>query len=471
MKKHPKTLKANVLTVLLACMSTFCIAQAPKVEWTKAIGGTGNERTNSVETDIHGNIILVGRFQSPTILVDGITLTKNTADNADVSDIFILKLDKKGKAIWAVTAGEKGDDHATSCVTDKRGNIYVVGWFESKTLKFGKTILTGKSEKGCDMFVAKFSPKGKCMWAKSAGGEGSSGDYSTITLDKDENVVISGIAGTIIDFGDGVKFTNETGGMYVAKYKNDGQLLWAKSPNGKGEAQGVCTDAQGNVFIGGFFNPTISFDDITLHSFSEKSGDAFVAKYSPDGKALWARNFGGEGGEIASCEIDPFGNVFLAGMFFSKTVVTEKGTLTNNGAMNTFIAKFDKDGNLVWTKSAGGNNGEGPATATREFHIDDQGNSFCTGSNWSEFTFAGKSINNLANSEDIFLLKYDSEGNEIWGLDYGGSGRNAGRGITTDSKGNIFLTGSFDEKALRIGTDTLTNVGDSDIFIVKFSEN
>lgn len=463
-------MKINVLTLAVICFTAIINAQTPKVEWVKAIGGIGNERANSVETDMNGNIILVGRFQSPTITIDGLALSKNTDDNADVADIFIIKLDKNGKAIWVVTAGDKGDDHATACVTDKGGNIYVVGWFESKTLKFGNTTLTKKTEKGSDMYVAKFSTDGKCVWANNAGGEGGSGDYSTISLDKQNNVVVAGIAGVIMDFGNGVKFTHEKSGMYVAKYTNDGQLLWAKSPLGKGEVQGVGTDTDGNVFIGGFFTPTISFNEITLQSHSEKSGDAFVTKYSPAGNAMWARNFGGAEGEIASCETDPFGNVYLAGMFFSKTIVTENTTLTNNGLMNSFITKYDNNGKLVWTKSAGGNNGEAPATATREFYIDDNGNAFCTGSNWSEFKFAGRPIKTVAGSEDIFLLKYDKDGNEIWAVDYGGSGRNAGRGITTDKNGNIFLTGSFDEKTLKIDIHTLTNAGDSDIFIVKFSE-
>lgn len=196
--------------------STLAYAQSPKVEWTKAIGGIGNERANSIETDNEGNIILVGRFQSPTIKLDDITLTKNIADSADVSDIFIIKLNKKGTAIWAVTAGNKGDDHATSCVVDKKGNIYVVGWFESKTLTFGKVALTNKTEKGSDMYVAKFSPTGECIWAKNAGGEGGNGDYSTITLDKDNNVVISGVSGAVMDFGNGIKLTNAKSGMYVA---------------------------------------------------------------------------------------------------------------------------------------------------------------------------------------------------------------------------------------------------------------
>lgn len=460
-------MKTKLLILIALYITNFVDAQTPKVEWTKAIGGTGNERANSITTDTKGNIIIVGRFQSPAMTLDNISLTKNTADNADVADIFIIKLDKNGKALWSVAAGDKGDDHAMSCVTDKKDNIYVVGWFESKILKFGNVTLTNKTEKGSDMYVAKFSPKGECIWAKNAGGEGDNGNYSTIVLDKKNNVIIGGIAGVVMDFGQGIKLTNEKRGMYVAKYTNDGDLIWAKGSE-KGECQGVSVDNVDNIFAGGFFSAKSTFDTITLTANGES--DAYVVKYSPDGKALWAKNFGGDGGEIASCETDPFGNVYLGGLFFSKTIATEHATLENNGEMNVFIVKYDKDGKLLWAKSAGGNNGEGPATGTREFYLDNNGNAFCAGSNWSKFTFAGQTLKPVAGSEDIFLLKYDKDGNEVWGLDYGGSGRNAGRGITTDKNGGIFLTGSFDEKQLNIEHQTLTNLGDSDIFIIKFSE-
>ncbi len=461
-------MKKILFALTLFFISVGTQAQTPKVEWATAIGGTGNDRANSIATDTKGNIIVVGRFRSPVIKSDKITLTKTLTDSDEDADIFIIKLDKNGKTLWAVTAGDKGDDHALSCVTDKKGNSYVVGYFESKFLKFGNTTLTKKSEKGSDLYVAKFSANGTCLWANNAGGEGANGEYSTIALDKQNNIVVAGIAGTTMDFGNGAKLSHEKSGIYVAKYTNNGQLLWAKSPVGKGEAQGVATDLDGNIFIGGFFITTISFDDISLQSHTEKSGDAFVAKYSPTGTAIWARNFGGDGGEIASCETDLFGNVYLGGIYFSKTIVTENTTLTNNGLTNAFITKYDNSGKLMWTKSAGGNNGEKPAIATREFYVDDNGNPFCTGSNWSEFTFAGKSIKPVAGSEDVFLLKYDKDGNELWGVDYGGTGRNAGRGITTDKKGNVFLTGSFDEKNLKLDNHTLINEGDSDIFIIKF---
>jgi|688.fasta_scaffold19901_2 hypothetical protein len=471
-------MKRYLLFLLVCYSSSLLKAQTPTVEWVKAFGGIGNERPNGVTTDTAGNIIVVGRFQSSSITLDSITLTKSAADHPDMSDLFMIKLDKKGNALWAITAGNLGDDHALSCVTDQKGNIYVVGYFESKMLSFGRETLhnnnftIGKDSVryNSDMWLAKFSPDGTCIWARNAGGLDGNGQYSTITLDRSNHVIISGIAGGEMNFGKGTKLIQESTGIYVAKYSNDGDLLWVKSPNGKGEAQGVGTDPEGNIFIGGYFNSTISFGPIALQSHSEKNSDAFVAKYAPDGNILWARSIGGDNGEIASCEADPFGNVYLSGLYFSKTIYTETDTLKNNGSINHFIAKYNKDGQLLWARSAGGNNGEEPGTATREFYVDHDGNAFCTGSNWSAFSFAGQSIRSVSGSEDMVLLKYDKDGKEIWALDYGGTGRNAGRGISTDANGFIYLTGSFEEKHLKIENHTLMNAGSSDIVIIKFKE-
>lgn len=467
-------MKIKPLIISAILMRSVSLGQVPKIAWAKAIGGPGNERANTVVADIHGNLIVAGRFQSKEITLDQVSLTKNPADPNEAADIFILKLDNKGKALWGLAAGDYGDDHALSCATDSRGFIYAAGYFECETLKFGSVsvrnsnFVAGKDsvKYNCDLWLAKFSPDGKCIWMKSAGGEGANGQYGSIAIDEQNNVIVSGIAGSIMDFGNGVKLTSEKGGAYVAKYTNDGQLLWAKGSE-KTQFQGLATDNESNIYAGGFFEGKVTFGQTELNPNGKT--DACIVKYSPDGNILWAKNFGGEDGEIASCATDASGHVYLSGLYFSKTIITGKDTLKNKGVINHFIAKFDRAGNYLWAKSAGGNNGDRPATATREFFIDKDGSAYCTGSNWSEFGFAGKTIKTVSGSEDILLLKYDKDGKEVWGADYGGSGRNAGRGIAGDNYGNIYLTGSFDEKLLKLDDYTLSNKGDSDILLVKYS--
>ncbi len=456
------------LIVLFLFPIALIYAQFPNIEWAKRIGGAGNDRANSISIDTEGNIILVGRFQSTTIKDEGILLVKNSEDNADVADIFIIKLDKDGKAIWAISAGSKGDDHATSCIIDGNNNIYITGWFESKLLTLGKITLTNKSTNGADMFIAKLSPAGECLWATNAGGEKSCGDYGTITLDKENNIIVSGIFDSVMDWGNNIRLSTTQRTMYVAKYNQAGKILWARNSIGGAEGQGVGTDSIGNIYVGGhFFSPSLRLGNILLENTGQGTNDAFVAKYSPNGKVLWAKGFGGKGVEIGTCKSDNRGNVYLCGISLSDSIKVGNSTLICSGSKgNIFIVKYDMNGRLQWAKRAGGPQG----TGARKFYVSDKGDAFVTGSNFSDFTFGESVVKNPLGSEDIFILKYDPWGNEMWAMDFGGAGRNAGRDVSSDKNGNIFLTGSFDEQALHIHNITLSNAGSSDIFILKFSE-
>lgn len=160
------------IAVALAAVFSAVIsipAQTPPVEWAKAMGGTGNDRANGIETDTKGHVVLVGRFQSPVIRLDSIMLTKCAEDAADAADIFIIKLDKDGNPLWAISAGGKGDDHATGCAvtgagstgrnagrgvaTGKTGNLFLTGSFDEKELRFGDRRIPSAGDD--DIFIVK----------------------------------------------------------------------------------------------------------------------------------------------------------------------------------------------------------------------------------------------------------------------------------------------------------------------------
>ena len=461
------------LRTLYVCIMVFqgipAQAQQPEVAWALSFGGSGNDRANSIATDAEGNCIVVGRYQSAELSVGTFTLTKCKDDSPDVADLFIFKLDKNGKTLWAIGAGGKGDDHATGCTTDKQGNIYVTGWFECKDLALGKITLHNKTEKGCDMFIAKFSPQGECQWAHNAGGDGNNGDYGTVSTDAKNHVMVSGIAGKQMDFGNGHRLTNKGKSGYAAIYSKDGELLRVHGTTGISEGHGCGADAKGNYYWGGIFSsPALSMYSMTLSNLSEPGElDVFAVKYNAEGKLQWAKSLGGKGSEVATCRADAKGNVYLGGLFFSDTLPVEKDRLINKGEGNVFMVKFSTDGNTCWARSAGG----GPkGTGARNFCVDAKGNVFITGSNFADFSFGADSVKNAAGAEDVFVMKYNPDGKEMWAMGFGGQGRNAGRGITTDKKGNLFLAGSFEEKSMPVGKEALKNAGDADIFVIKFRE-
>jgi hypothetical protein len=129
------------------------------VLWAKSAGGiTAGPNTGDwaegISTDASGNIVVTGKFSSPTITFGTITLT-NT-DSFALGDVFVVKYDPSGNVLWGKSVGGTGDDLGYGISTDASGNLVVTGHFSSPTITFGATILTN-SFLGGSMFVSKLS--------------------------------------------------------------------------------------------------------------------------------------------------------------------------------------------------------------------------------------------------------------------------------------------------------------------------
>ena len=58
--------------------------------------------------------------------------------------------------------------------------------------------------------------------------------------------------------------------------------------------------------------------------------------------------------------------------------------------------------------------------------------------------------------------------NWVWANSAGGTGNENCYSTTTDASGNVYVTGKYTSHTITFGSDTLTNAGDNDIFIVKY---
>ena len=136
--------------------------------------------------------------------------------------------------------------------------------------------------------------------------------------------------------------------MFLAKYDVLGNCIWAKKIGGNvGEPKSIKIDNLGNLYITGSFFSTAKLDSITLTSYG--IDDIFVAKYSADGKCIWAKNAGGKrhdsGSDIA---IDSFGNCFIIGNVLDEYHFGNK-TFTSDDT-DIFVAKYDTFGNIVFVE-------------------------------------------------------------------------------------------------------------------------
>ncbi|MBE9227779.1 SBBP repeat-containing protein [Phormidium sp. LEGE 05292] len=121
------------------------------------------------------------------------------------------------------------------------------------------------------------------------------------------------------------------------------------------------------------------------------------------------------------------------------------------------MTKLDSSGNVTWTKSLAGP-GYGIAS-------DSSGNLYVTGGFTGAKTFGSVTLTSQG-SADIYVAKLDSSGNITEAIDLGGSGNDNGRGIATDSSGNVYVTGAFNGSA-SFGTKLLNSQGGQDSFVAK----
>lgn len=476
-------------------LSTICFAlswafnttnaQAPDYKWAVNAIGKGDDRGFKITSDVDGNIILTGRYHSKELMFDNIKLTNSDQDSS-TADMFIVKYSPEAKVLWAKSIGGFGAEFGTDCQTDSKGNIIFVGLYDAERITVGNNTFKNKTVKGegQDVIIIKYSKDGEVTWAKSIGGSSGDGGYATCAIDREENIYVSGkfySKKLMIDSLELINTKTKGSEVFLAKFSSKGKILWAKSAHGantfESESQSCSVDKQGNVIISGFFGgPYITFDNDTLKKNKEKSDKIFIAKYSPVGKLIWAKNYGGA---IATSRVDGDDNIILAGAFTDTILKIGNATLYNKGKIdpnntlfpiksNILLVKFDPYGKVIWANSANGNSSAG----IRNFCVDKNGSIITTGSFIGDTLIIGNYIltNIERETEDIFITGYSPEGKVLWAKSAGGSGRNVGRSSVTDKKGNIYVTGSFDSKTLKLGSLTLSNSGDSDIFIIKLSQ-
>jgi hypothetical protein len=368
--------------------------------------------------------------------------------------------------LWAKSAGGTGDDFANSVVVDAAGNIYMAGRFESDTIIFDTITLTNASS-----FLAKYNANGNVIWAKSLG----SADY--FAMDVSGNIYVAGyFHGSSITFGSST-LTNAGGDdIFLAKYDANGNALWAKSAGGTitDWASSIAVDAFGNIYLAGnFSSPTLAFgyDTLTNAGGINNPFDIFIAKFDANGNVLWAKSAGGtEEDRPVSIAIDTSGNAYVTGFFYSSTITFGSTTLTNHGSANSadiFLAKYDANGNALWAKIAGGTSSDIALSGA----LNDSGSTYVAGYFVSPtISFGSYTLMNIG-SGDLFLAKYDANGNVLWAKSAGGTSGDWANSIAMDASGNIYVAGYFASSTITFGYYTLTNMLGGDLFLAKYDAN
>jgi hypothetical protein len=366
---------------------------------------------------------------------------------------------------WLKSVGGTNDEVIRGTFLDEQGNTYIVGTFRG-TMYIGGQTLTGKGL--LDIFMAKLDPNGNFIWQKSFGS--STGNDLAVDVDGDEsgNMYVTGMFSSYIDFGNGISLDAGTSNddVFVAKFDASGVCQWAKMGVGTATDYGneINVSSDNQIFTIGFANNGIAFGSILLNN--PTGFGMFVSKHNNSGLLQWAKLFSATG-EVAGRGIssDPSGNVLITGTFKGTLTLGTTSLTASSANGDVFVAKLDANGNTLWAKKFG-LTGENYA---RGIDSDGEGSIYVSGVFETQITFGSLNLNSNG-QKDIFLTKFDSNGNAIWAKNIGGEGNEEGCEIEVNTNGNVFFSGSYTGK-LTLNGESFTAKGLRDVFIAKVDKN
>jgi len=346
----------------------------------------------------------------------------------------------EGENLWVkqITSPAGLSVMSKGVATDGIGNSYSTGLFTGSMDINGQGISTLGSE---DIFLVKYNSSGDLVWGRTIGDTLAQVSYSVAT-DKSNNVLITGYYYGTVDFGGNFITSVGSSDIFVAKYNQNGGLIWVRSFGGGSTDQGisVVSDNLGNVIVLSYFQNTANFLGTNLSSRAS-SIDFAITKLNNAGNIIWAKNYGGDNIDYPkSMAIDSLGDIYVTGQASVGGETTDIGGGNVNGK-GIFISKYSSsNGNYIWGKVLGGNFGLGIATEPQT------GNIAVTGAYQGNVDFGAGNISaGAGGGQTLFLASYKSNGDLLWARTYGGALANTydqGQGVAYGSPNRLALIAS-----------------------------
>ena len=278
-----------------------------------------------------------------------------------------------------------------------------------------------------------------------------------VSSDNAGNVYMAGQFQDTITFGSFTMIALASRDGFVAKFDPNGNCLWVMQVMGGGLdlVQGIETTSNGESYITGEFSglTTIVGGNFLLNS-SNTNADMFAAKIDVNGNALWALTFPATTDSRGNCiTTDGLGNCYVGGQFQGTATVLSQN-YTSASMVDPFFMKINSTGTIQWFKHV-------PVTGMNDtpwgIKADFCGNILITGTYGGTANFPCGAITDVG-SGDIFISKYDPNGNCLWAVSAGGNATDGGNGISLDAAGNVFVTGKYAGMAT-FGTFTVNAQG------------
>lgn len=388
-----KALEDKNRSVFWAASDALCALRAYKY-FMRTYGGAGYDWGSSVQQTSDKGYIIAGR-----------TMSFGAGD----CDIYLIKTDRFGEALWTKTYGGTMYEEAYSIQVTSDGGYIIVGLTES--------FRTHENDEYYDVYLIKTDADGNIIWEKVYGDKQR--DYGhSVQQTSDGGYIIAGLTES---YGAG------KGDVYLIKTNSSGDIEWAKAYGRKEHDSANCvkqTSDGGYIIVGGTYYPGANYSDV------------YLIKTNSSGDILWTKIEGGIGynwGNYVQQTSD--GGFVIVGRIEVR-----------NRKNDVYVVKTDRDGNTLWTGTHGGTGDDEGYSVQETFDggyiIAGQIVGYKSEDDTSLVTPRSKIQDKP--SSDICLIKIDSQGKTIWTHIYDGGafGGDDARSVRQTWDGGYIITGS-----------------------------
>lgn len=283
-----------------------------------------------------------------------------------MSDLYVVCTDSIGDTIWTNSYGSAENEFGMSIKALENGNFIACG--------------TATVSGSTDIYVVMISKFGLPVWVKTFGGAGRQNGYDVLPTSDGNFLVIGDTPGQSTD-------------IKIIKIDAGGNEIWAKELGGSGidVAQKIIPLLDGGFLLCGYTT-----------SSGAGGSDMFIIKLDSSGTSQWSKTYGGGQSDVCFDALQ---------MADSSYLLCGNTNSFGNGQSDGFIIKISSTGDSLWSKTYGKSESDGFYSI--QFLEDDTLNGFI---------LAGFTYSFGYGSSDMYLVRIDSAGEELWFQTFGGSG-------------------------------------------------
>ncbi len=285
-------------------------------------------------------------------------------------------------------------------------------------------------------------------------------DARFMATDSNGNIFVTGIFIGMADLdpGPGTAFATGVGltDVYLTKFDSDGNYVNSHTWGGidYDYPGGVAVDDMGNVYVGSNFIDQVDFDGMGDIHKSEGNADAALTKFDNDLNYQYTITWGGLSVDYVNDIKTGIDGSIYAGGYYGATADFDPSSSvvpkTSNGLDDSYLAKYNPDGELIWVEAWGG---------TQEDHLQKisvamQGSEevvYGTGYYWGLVEFGnglfGQDEYTSKGAGDVYMVKYSGNGVYQFALTVGSSDDDKGQAIASTDNGAVVFGGFFSNSA------------------------